>query len=195
MSKRLIYLLVGLAVVFFCGSLMIFLKSRGSVRRDNQQAVRVEQHDDTHQTVETIGVKLFLMTNRSQFLRPVHTTLVVPETRLQLYREFIDELVKGREGYDVPLPPGVTVRSIFMMPEDGLLVIDFDRSLISGFPSGTASELEFIYFFVDNLCFNFQEIKKVKFLISGNEYQVITGHIDIQQPFYPNFSYLVDKEL
>jgi hypothetical protein len=48
--------------------------------------------------------------------------------------------------------------------------------------------LEFIYFIVDNMCYNFKEIKKIKFLSGGNENKTLAGHIDLEKPFFPDYN-------
>jgi hypothetical protein len=74
-----------------------------------------------------------------------------------------------------------------------LLVLDFNDSLINDFPGGTTAELEFIYFIVDNICYNFKEIKKVKILSGGNENKTLAGHIDLEKPFFPDYNWLKDE--
>ena len=91
------------------------------------------------------------------------------------------------------MPGGVQLRSLYYLVGTEMLVLDFNEPLGSAFPGGTTAELEFIYFMVDNLCYNFREIKKVKFLIGGNESKTLAGHIDLEKPFFPNFDWLKDE--
>ncbi|UCH97525.1 MAG: GerMN domain-containing protein [Candidatus Aminicenantes bacterium] len=192
MNKKIIYSLIGLALIFFVTSLFIFLKS-GKESKKNQP---VPLKDNTHQeTLEpsVMKVKAFFFVEASRFMRPVEYELELSGTKKEDYRKFIELLLKGEENYITPIPEGVELRTIYLVEKQNMVVVDFTEELIHNFPSGTASELEFIYFIVNNICYNFKEIEKVKFLIDGNEYQTLSGHIDMEHPFYPNFRYLREE--
>jgi len=141
---------------------------------------------------EFIKVKLFFLTEASLHLQPVLREIEVPEIREELYKKFISLLLAGDGDHITPAPGGVQLRSLFYLDKKEMLVLDFNETLSSSFPGGTAAELEFIYFMVDNICYNFREIKKVKFLIGGNESKTLAGHIDLEKPFYPDFAWLKD---
>ncbi len=142
---------------------------------------------------EFIKVKLFFLSETSRYLQPVYREIEVPEIREDLYRKFVSLLLAGDGGHIAPVPGGVQLRSLHSLGGGELLLLDFSESLAGSFPGGTTAELEFIYFMVDNICYNFREIKKVKFLIGGNESKSLAGHIDLERPFFPDFSWLEDK--
>jgi len=137
-----------------------------------------------------IKVKLFYFSETSDYLQPVYREIEVPEIREELYKKFIALLLAGDSGHITPVPNGVQLRGAYYLDSKEMLVLDFNELLGSSFPGGTTAELEFIYFLVDNLCYNFGEIKKVKFLIGGNESKTLAGHIDLEKPFFPNFDWL-----
>jgi hypothetical protein len=152
---------------------------------------RGEEHSDG--IAEFIKVKLFFLSETSRYLQPVYREIEVPEIREELYRKFVFLLLAGDEAHIAPVPGGVQLRSLHFLGDAGMLLLDFSESLAGSFPGGTTAELEFIYFMVDNICYNFREIKKVKFLIGGNESKSLAGHIDLERPFFPDFSWLGDK--
>jgi spore germination protein GerM len=139
---------------------------------------------------EFIKVKLFFFSETSAYLQPVYREIEVPVIREQLYKKFVSLLLAGDSGHITPVPDGVQLRSLYFVAGREMLVLDFNDQLSTDFPGGSTAELEFIYFMVDNLCYNFREIKKVKFLIGGNESKSLAGHIDLERPFYPNFDWL-----
>lgn len=139
---------------------------------------------------EFIKVKLFFFSETSVYLQPIYREIEVPVAREELYKKFISLLLAGDSGHITPVPGGVQLRSLYFLGTKEMLVLDFNDQLSADFPGGTTAELEFIYFMVDNLCYNFREIKKVKFLIGGNESKSLAGHIDLEKPFYPNFDWL-----
>jgi len=40
-----------------------------------------------------------------------------------------------------------------------------------------------------NLTAPFKEIKKVKILVAGNEYKTLSGHLDLENPYFPDYKY------
>jgi hypothetical protein len=146
--------------------------------------------DQGTEIAEFIKVKLFFLSETSAYMQPVYREIEVPAIREQLYRKFVSLLLAGDSGHITPVPAGAQLRGLYFLASKEMLVLDFNDQLSTDFPGGTTAELEFIYFMVDNLCYNFREIKKVKFLIGGNESKSLAGHIDLERPFYPNFSWL-----
>jgi hypothetical protein len=142
---------------------------------------------------EFIKVKLFFLSETSQYLQPVFREIEVPEIREELYKKFISLLLAGDSGHITPVPGGVQLRSLHYLGAREMLLLDFNEPLAAAFPGGTSAELEFIYFIVDNICYNFREIKKVKFLIGGNESKTLAGHLDLERPFFPDFAWLKDE--
>jgi hypothetical protein len=192
MNKKVIYSLIGLALIFFVTSLFIFLKSGKESKK-----VQTSPHNSEagEQLIESSvrKVKAFFFVETSSFMHPVEYEIQLSGIRKENYKKFIELLLKGKENYITPIPKGVQLRTVYLIEKQNMLVVDFSEELINSFPSGTDSELEFIYFFVNNICYNFKEIKKVKFLVAGNEYQTLSGHIDLEHSFYPNFRYLKEE--
>lgn len=191
MNKKLIYSLVGLALVFFITSLFIFLKSGSDSKEQDLKPLKDKTGEEIIEP-SIITVKAFFFIERSRFMRPVQYELELSGIKEEGYRQFIDLLLKGKEDYIVPVPEGVVLRGLYFIEKKKMLVVDFNEELINNFPGGARAELEFIFFIVDNICFNFDEVKKVKFLISGNEYRTLSGHIDIENAYYPDYRYLKD---
>lgn len=192
MNKKLIYALVAIAFVFFITSLIIFLKSRSPVDQETEPVKKKEVQTES-EAPALLKVKIFYLTEKSRYMRPVSHELENSQIKSDLYKRFVDLIIQDKEGYITPVPQGLRLRSLYYIEKKKLLVLDFNDTLITRFPAGSTSELEFIYFIVDNICFNFDEVKMVKFLVSGNEYNTISGHMDIENPFYPDYRYLKIK--
>lgn len=189
MNKKIIYSLLILAMIFFITSLLIFIKSGSEPKDKGFQPLQSKTGEEIKEPA-AVKIKAFFFTEGSRYMRPVEYEIELPEIKEHAYKNVIELLLKGEENYITPVPEGVTLRSLYFIEGQNMLVVDFSDELIRRFPAGTSSELEFIYFIVDNMCYNFAEIKKVKFMFSGNEYRTISGHIDIENPFYPDYSYL-----
>lgn len=192
MNKKIIYALIGLAVIFFVTSLFIFLKSSGEPKEQEIQPMRTETGEVIREPA-LVKVQAFFFTEGSWLMRPVEYELPLTNIKEKGYRIFMERLLKGETDYIVPVPEGVNLRSIYFIERQNMMVVDFSEELIHRFPGGTRAETEFIYFIVNNICYNFKEVKKVKFLVAGNEYQTLSGHIDIENPFFPDYRYMYIK--
>jgi hypothetical protein len=189
-AKTRKYLLISL-IVFFFAALLVVVCSRKKAERPEPETLSKTVTDGS--SAEFIKVKLFYYSESSSFLQPLYREIEVPEIREGLYKKFIDLLLAGNNGLIIPVPDGVQLRSVFYLQKMSMLVLDFNDNLINAFPGGTKAELEFIYFIVDNICYNFKEIKKVKILSSGNENKTLAGHIDLEKPFFPDYNWLKDE--
>jgi spore germination protein GerM len=194
MNKKIIYSLVVLALIFFITSLFIFIKSGKDGGEQQPQSLQVKPGEKIEKLSMVTKVTAFFFTESSRFMRPVEYEIETPGARETAYRDFIRSLIAGKEDYIAPVPEGVTLRSLYFIERQQMLVVDFSDELIHRFPGGTSAELEFIYFIVNNICYNFKEVKKVKFLVAGNEYPTISGHLDIENPFFPDFRHLYLKD-
>ena len=172
-------------IILLLSVLLLRKKSAGYEPELRNRAV-----DQGTDIAEFIKVKLFYFSETSVYMQPVTREIQVPATREELYKRFVSLLLAGDSGHITPVPGGAQLRGLYFLPGPEMLVLDFNEQLGADFPGGTTAELEFIYFMVDNLCYNFREIKKVKFLIGGNESKSLAGHIDLEKPFFPNFSWL-----
>ena len=184
------YLLISMAIFFFTAFLVVIC-SRKKAERPEPETLSKTVEDGS--IAEFIKVKFFYFSESSGFLQPVYREIEVPEIREGLYKKFIDLMLAGNSGLITPVPDGVQLRSVFYLQKMEMLVLDFNDPLINAFPGGTAAELEFIYFIVDNICYNFKEIKKVKILSGGNENKTLAGHIDLEKPFFPDYNWLKDE--
>jgi spore germination protein GerM len=184
------YLFIAIAIFFFL-ALLVVVCSRKKAERPEPEMLSETVADGS--IAEFIKVKLFYYNESSSFLHPVYREIQVPEIREELYKKFIDLLLGGNNGLITPVPDGVQLLSVFYLQKMEILVLDFNDNLINAFPGGTTAELEFIYFIVDNICYNFKEIKKVKILSGGNENKTLAGHIDLEKPFFPDYNWLKDE--
>lgn len=189
-AKARNYLFISIAVFFFAAFLVVVCSRKKAEQPEPELLSRTVENGSVTQFIK---VKLFYYSETSAFLQPVYREIEVPEIREGLYKKFIDLLLAGNSGLITPVPDGVQLRSVFYLQKMELLVLDFNDSLINDFPGGTTAELEFIYFIVDNICYNFKEIKKVKILSGGNENKTLAGHIDLEKPFFPDYNWLKDE--
>lgn len=99
------------------------------------------------------------------------------------YRRLLEILMSGQPGAVVPVPETVKVRSVFFLPGAKMAVVDFSETLNGTVFGGSQEELDFIAFFVTNLCRNFSEIQRVRFLSGGVDIRAPGGHLDWERSY------------
>ncbi len=189
-NKTIIIVIVSISILFFVISLIIFLNTESSNKKS--EIIKSENNIDKKE-IEILKLKQFVMKNNWWYMKPLLIEFEKPSNKTDLYKKFLNILFDKREDYITPVPESIKLRTIYFIESKSLLIIDIDDEFIQNFPSGTRAELEFVYYIVDNICYNFKEVKKVKFLFSGNEYKYLTGHLDFENPFFPNYRYIRDE--
>lgn len=85
------------------------------------------------------------------------------------------------DGRVSPIPPGVSVRHVFLTPR-GDAYVDLSREIISGHPGGLLNETLTVYAIVHALAANVRGITAVQILVEGRQVDTLAGHIDLRQP-------------
>lgn len=189
MNKKQVWILVALASVLMVASLIMFL---GTKKKKETLPVPLQSQTEIPEAGQprVKRMTLFFFTEKTAQMVPVSTDWTLPEQPSKIYLNFLELLFSGKEGYIVPYEgPFPLLQSFFLEPA-GVLVLDFHEDILNQFPGGTHGECEFIYFVVDNICFNFPQVKKVQFLFGGNEQKTLGGHLDLERPFFPDYSYI-----
>ncbi|MCL5006205.1 MAG: GerMN domain-containing protein [Acidobacteria bacterium] len=109
---------------------------------------------------------------------------LAPEDTKRIQQVLLALIEGSHEGHGSVLPPSTTIRAVFLSP-DGTAVIDLSQEALKDFTPGIESEDLAIYSIVDSLAANIPAVKRVKFLIQGQEAQTLDGHIDLSGYFAP----------
>ena len=108
-------------------------------------------------------------------------------------RQTVKELIDGPRGDLVPTFPRTTeVREVYLA-KDGTAYVDFSQSLVKDHPGGSSAELDTVFSLVDTLAYNFPEIKRVKFLVEGEERATLKDHLDLSRAYVADMS-IVEKD-
>jgi hypothetical protein len=97
-----------------------------------------------------------------------------------------------------PLPPSTNVRGVFLV-SDGTAYVDFANEVLngpqaaspgsappSGLTPGIATETLAVYSVVNSITANVPSVKRVKFLIQGQEVDTLDGHADLTEAYAPD---------
>ena len=103
-------------------------------------------------------------------------------------RQVLLALVEGsRQGQPRVFPQSTKVRAVFLA-SDGTAYLDFSNEGLADSPRGIEAESLAVYSVVASLASNIPTVKRVKFLIEGQEVDTLNGHTDLSEVFVPNLS-------
>jgi hypothetical protein len=103
-------------------------------------------------------------------------------------RQIVLALAEGsHQGYGRVLPASSTVRAVFLA-SDGTAFVDLSNDIQSDFEPGIESETLAIYSIVDSITANVLAVKRVQFLVQGQEVETLDGHADLTAAFVPDLT-------
>ena len=103
-------------------------------------------------------------------------------------RQIVLALAEGsHQGYGRVLPASTTVRAVFLAA-DGTAYVDLSNDILSDFEPGIQSETLAIYSIVNSITINIPSVKRVQFLIQGQEVETLDGHADLTAAFTPDLT-------
>jgi len=141
----------------------------------------------------TRKVSVFFVRPADGLLSPEEREIPASDSLIQETEAFLAELIKGPAGDLAPALPAETKLGRVYVTKDGTVYVDFSRELAEKHPSGTAAEISTVYAVVDGLAYNFKAVKKVFILVDGEERETLAGHIALDRPFSPDYSFLAKK--
>jgi spore germination protein GerM len=101
-------------------------------------------------------------------------------------RAILEELANGPLGDLAPtIPQNSSFRSIQIQGDTA--VIDLGTPLVENLPKGSSAEMTAVYSMVNTIAFNFPTIKKVQFLVEGQNVSTLEGHLSLGKPLEPDF--------
>jgi Sporulation and spore germination len=101
-------------------------------------------------------------------------------------RQIVFALIEGStQGRGRVLPPSADVRAVFLT-SDGTAYLDLSSSMLGDVNAGIESESLAVYAIVDSITANEQNVKRVQFLVQGQEVDTLDGHADLTEPYVPD---------
>ena len=103
-------------------------------------------------------------------------------------RQVVLALAEGsHQGYGRILPASTTVRAVFLAA-DGTAYVDLSNDILSDFDPGIQTETLAIFSIVNSIAINIPSVKRVHFLILGQEVETLDGHADLTAAFPPDLT-------
>lgn len=147
-----------------------------------------DQVPDFSDTINQVEVTLYFLRADGEALVPEKRRVFRTTTVNDRARQAVQALIDGPEGGLLPsLPPGTRLLELFV-DADGTAYVDFGPEMLLGIGTGTSDAVYTIYSIVDTLADNFEEIRRVKILVDGDEAGDVGGHFDLSRPILPEMS-------
>ncbi len=101
-------------------------------------------------------------------------------------RQVVLALAEGsQQGYGRAFAASTTVRAVFL-GADGTAYVDLSNDMLSDFEPGIQTETLTMYSIVNSITIHIPSVKRVRFLIQGQEVETLDGHADLTAPFSPD---------
>lgn len=137
-------------------------------------------------------VTLYFLSPDGEMLTGEERRIFRTATTTDRARQAVQALLDGPEGHLMrSIPPGTRLLEIFIT-EDGTAYVDLGPEFRWGIETGSSDAVLAVYSVVNTLAANFEEIRKVKLLLDGEEADNVGGHLDLSRPIQPEMS-LVDR--
>jgi Sporulation and spore germination len=195
MSARTKVLLVVTVVVLVIGSLYLrslvrwaFFERRRAP--DTTARAQLDQAALQASAGPTQSVTLYFPSYAEGKLRGEARPLALAPDPPDRVRQIVLALIEGpKQGAGSALSASAEVRGVFLTA-DGTVYLDLSNAATSDFNPGIESETLAVYSVVDSLAANLPEVKKVQFLVQGQEVDTLDGHADLTEPFAPDTSWI-----
>ena len=132
-------------------------------KKEQSMTVKVYYPDDSGMRLVEVEREIIVDDSVDKYTAAVETLLEEPE----------------EENLTTIFPKHTGFRKVTV--ENGLATVDIDGSILKSFVGGSTGEEFLIGSVVDTLT-NFPEVKRVKFLVNGQEVETLSGHMDLSIP-------------
>jgi cytoskeletal protein RodZ len=130
-------------------------------------------------------VTLYFSDANERFLVPEKRLIPKEKETEAQAQEIIRALLAGSKiGSVNTLPEKAELADVKL--EDDTLLVNFQESLVTNHPGGSAAEMATVYSLTNTLTTNLPEVKKVKILVGGHPRESLKGHIGLKNPFTQN---------
>ncbi|MGA2985868.1 MAG: GerMN domain-containing protein [Terriglobia bacterium] len=193
MSSRakilLLILLIGLGVgVFYLRSLSKRVFLEPTQRGEEAARAKLSQYALQPNNGTTQLATLYFPALNEIKIMPESRSITWAQADADRVRQIVLALAEGsHQGYGHPLSASASVRAVFVAG-DGTAYLDLSNESFSDFEPGIQSETLAVYSIVNSIIVNLPSVKRVQFLIQGQEVETLDGHADLTAPFTPDLT-------
>ena len=137
-----------------------------------------------------ITATLYFISEDGMALVPVQREIPHGEAIVAQARYIVEaQLAAAPEPLASPIPPGTTMRAIYLS-ERGDMFVDLSAQVTTSHTGGALDELFTVYALVNALTVNLPAIQRVQLLIDGKETDTLAGHVDLRNPLSRNMNWV-----
>ena len=139
-------------------------------------------------------VTLFFQEVDSESLGPEKRKIFLTSSAADQAKQIVVELINGPQetGLLPTLPPQARLRGLYL-DRAGTAFVDLSSEVSDLHPGGSDGEIATIYSLVDSLIYNLPQIKRVHFLVNGEERDTLKSHLDLRRDYLKDLS-IVDMD-
>lgn len=129
-----------------------------------------------------IQATLFYVSHDGTTLVPTNRDVLYGATPAEQARRLVEAQVDAPpEGLVSAIPPGTTVRAVFMTDAREAYV-DLGGTIVTGHSGGSLDETLTVYAIVNAITANLPDVRAVQILVEGQEVDSLRGHVDLRAP-------------
>ena len=139
-------------------------------------------------------VLLFFQEADSESLGPERRKIFLTTSIADQAKQIVVEVINGPQenGLLPTVPSQARLRGLYL-DRAGTAYVDLSSEVSDLHPGGSDGEIATIYSFVDSLIYNLPEIKRVHFLVNGEERDTFKNHLDLRRDYQKDLS-IVDMD-
>lgn len=134
-------------------------------------------------------VVLFFQKSDDDMLGPEKRMILPGTTVIDQGKQVVAELIAGprTRGLLPTIPERTTVLGLYL-DKSGTAYLDLSDEFVSDRQEGSSEELATVFSVVDSLTYNLPEIKRVRFLVGGEERETLQSHLDLRRAWLKDMS-------
>jgi germination protein M len=134
-------------------------------------------------------VVLFFQKSDDELLAPEPRRILPGTSIVDQGKQLVAELIAGprTKGLLPTMPENTTVLGLYV-DRGGTAYLDLSDEFVTNHPGGSSEELATIFSIVDSLTYNLPEIKRVRFLVGGEERETLHSHLDLRRAYRKDMS-------
>ncbi|HEV8198978.1 MAG TPA: GerMN domain-containing protein [Candidatus Polarisedimenticolia bacterium] len=134
-------------------------------------------------------VVLFFQRSDDDMLGPEKRMILPGTTVIDQGKQVVAELIAGprTKGLLPTIPERTTVLGLYL-DKSGTAYLDLSNEFVSDRQEGSSEELATVFSVVDSLTYNLPEIKRVRFLVGGEERETLQSHLDLRRAWLKDMS-------
>lgn len=134
-------------------------------------------------------VVLFFQRDDDDSLGPERRRILLTPSIADQARQIVNELAAGPDakGLLPTVPRKTSVLGVYL-DKRGTAFLDLSDEFVTMHPGGSSEEMATIFSIVDSLTYNLPEIRRVHFLVGGEERDTLHSHLDLRRSYLKDMS-------